>query len=188
MLFSLDGIIAILVASIPGILVAWFGSYLNVRENREQIRMLGRNARAQLRLEIDGNLNIVQTYQQELHALDTGHSTESQTRMKDMINRGLFQTPLPPWSVVRWEQLPAVALPQFSPTEIEAVEKLYQALAQIRALYQHVVTFSSEQERELGTTDAANLRIAGQKITVFARLEKQVALIAQTPNPLNGKK
>jgi hypothetical protein len=184
MLFTLDGIIAILAASIPGILVAWFGSYLNRRENRAQIRILGHNARAQLRLEIDSNLRIVQAYQQALQAMDASHSHDKVTRLKTMIDNGLFQYALPPWSVVRWEQLPALALPQFSEKDILVVEQFYQELAEIRALHHHLVVVTTEEERELGATGDASLQIAGQKITLFARLEKVVMAAAQTHNPL----
>jgi hypothetical protein len=179
----------LLVATVPGVLIALFAQYLNQRRENQQARQLNANARALLALEIDANLAALRDFWQTINALDTEHQSEgAEAHLAGMAQNGLLGYSLPHWSSARWQTFPPQALAILSGAEIERVYRCYSDLGGISDLYTKVVTIPPEEMKEY-TQGGSGSRFwynyfAGNHVGAFRRLDALVSRVLSAGDPL----
>jgi hypothetical protein len=186
-----NGLLALVGAAIPGVLVALVAQYLAQRREDRQERRLGANARALLALEINANLEALRDFWRAINDLDAEHAGEgAEAHLAAMAQAGLLSYALPIFDDTRWKKLPPQALATLGEREVERVYRLYGDLAALTDLYRNVVTLSPEEEKEYAGGGSGGrfwyTYFAGRHVRSFERLEAVARRVLDAGNPLSG--
>jgi len=186
-----DGVLALVGAALPGVLVALLAQFLAQRRENQQERRLAANARALLALEIAANLAALRDFWRTINDLDTERTGEgAEAHLAGMAAHGLLGYSLPRLGDVRWKKLPPQALAVLGEREVEKAYALYRDLDAIAALYAQLVTLSPEEEKEYAGGGSAGRfwynYFAGRHIRSFERLDEIVRRVLGAGNPLGG--
>lgn len=98
-----DYVTALLIASVPGVLVALLTQSLNVRHENAIERQTVANAQLLLSLEFEDNQQALAGFWTGLNALDKeGHPDDKDAHLQALVTSGLLNQTAPRWSSVRW--------------------------------------------------------------------------------------
>jgi hypothetical protein len=178
----------VVLAAVPGVLVALFTQYLVQRTAANDLRRLTVNARAVLRLEVQSNLETLRSFWQTVNDLDDEHHPADSTKhLARMFYSGLTSYQSPAWAVVRWERLPAEAYAALSDKEIAVLDRLYRDLRSIATMYGQVANLSdlsANERQELEGDRFWYNRLADWRIGIYKRLNQAAERALATSNPL----
>lgn len=184
-----DSVTALLLASIPGVLIALLTQYLNVRHENEVERRTVANAQMLLALEIEDNQHALSSFWSDLNALDKdGHADDPNGRLEALVSAELLNQTAPHWSSVRWRHISPRALAELPRKELAVVDQTYRELERIGDLFGKLVTLSAEEKKYL---DDGGRWWPGRYVDIrkdtFARLERAVTSVLGAANPLKGR-
>lgn len=184
-----DSVTALLLASIPGILVALLTQWLNVRHENEMERRSASNAQMLLALEIEDNQRALDAFWTDLNALDKdGHAGEPDAHLEALVTSGLLNQTPPHWSSVRWTHLSPRALADLARKDLAVVDQIYRDLERVGDLFAKLVTLSAEEKKYLD--DGGRWwpqRYVDIRRDTYARLEKLVTSVLSAASPLKGR-
>jgi hypothetical protein len=184
-----DSVTALLIASIPGILVALLTQYLNVRHENAVERQLVANAQMLLALEIEDNQRALDAFWADLNVLDKdGHAGEPDAHLEALVTSGLLNQTPPHWSSVRWQRISPRALAELSRKDLAVVDQTYRDLERVGDLFGKLVTLTAEEKKYLD--DGGRWwpqRYVDIRKDTYARLDATVRVVATAANPLTGR-
>jgi hypothetical protein len=180
-------VLTVIVASIPGLLVAWLAHQLDVRRDLQRERRLSLNARSLIGLEIDANRSALTTFWTTINGLDRPDARQNATsHLAGMAENGLLSYALPDWSLTRWQGLAPVSMGVFTPAELQATDSIYRGLQAIADLYAKLITITSQEMEILNKDRFWVNRYADWRSDIFARLTAEVERVLKSGNPLRG--
>lgn len=179
---------ALIVASVPGILVALVSHYLTLRREDQLARRLIANARMLLGLEVERNRAALDAFWRGMNDLDKERKEAgAEGHLAAMASGGLLgQTP-PHWSYTRWERIAPQALATLSEQDIATIDQSYRDLRSLSDLFSQLVTLTPEERAELERDRFWFNRYAGWRVGTFERLAQVTHGVLAAPNPLHDK-
>jgi hypothetical protein len=142
-------IIAVFVASLPGILVALLTQYLAQRREDQNTRRLYASARRLLELEVRNNRASLDAFWRTINGLDKEQQQDTEQHLAALAANGLLGYTLPHWSFARWARMEAETYAAFTEKEIVGIDQMNRALESITDLYTALVTLTPEDKAEL---------------------------------------
>jgi hypothetical protein len=183
--FVNSDVTGVILASVPGVLVALLTYYLRILSEVRQKRQLAENAAALLSLELTRNQESLATFWREINALDKeGAAPGSEEHLAGMASGGLLARVLPHWSFVRWERMPSEALAALNTKALAQIESIYSDLRVITDLYTQLVTLQPDEREELNKDRFWYNRFACMHSGYFAQLTPIVERVLAVRNPL----
>ena len=180
-----DQITGVILASVPGVLVALLTYYLRILGEVRQKRHLAENAAALLSLELTRNQEALATFWREINALDEKSAAAgSEEHLAGMAYGGLLARVLPHWSYVRWERMPSAALATLNAKAFTELDSIYSDLRVITDLYTQLVTLQPDEREQLNNDRFWYNRFAYLHSGYFAQLSPIVERILAARNPL----
>lgn len=182
-----DGVIALVVAAVPGIIVAIFTNYLNVRREDAQARRLIANARVLLGMELENNRQALDTFWREINGMDKeGVAEAPQSHLAGMAAEGLLQYAAPRWSFTRWERIFPQVVATLEPKQVAEIDQTYRDLRAISEVFEKLVALTPEERAELDRDRFWYNRYADWRGTMFERLSALVTRASALRNPMAG--
>jgi hypothetical protein len=183
--FVNSDVTGVILASVPGVLVALLTYYLRILSEVRQKRQLAENAAALLSLELTRNQESLATFWREINALDKeGAAPGSEEHLAGMASGGLLARVLPHWSFVRWERMPSEALAALNTKALAQIDSIYSDLRVITDLYTQLVTLQPDEREELNKDRFWYNRFAWMHSGYFAQLTPIVERVLAVRNPL----
>jgi hypothetical protein len=183
--FVNSDVTGVILASVPGVLVALLTYYLRILSEVRQRRQLAENAAALLSLELTRNQESLATFWREINALDKeGAAPGSEEHLAGMASGGLLARVLPHWSFVRWERMPSEALAALNTKALAQIDSIYSDLRVITDLYTQLVTLQPDEREELNKDRFWYNRFAWMHSGYFAQLTPIVERVLAVRNPL----
>jgi hypothetical protein len=183
--FVNSDVTGVILASVPGVLVALLTYYLRILSEVRQKRQLAENAAALLSLELTRNQESLATFWREINALDKeGAAPGSEEHLAGMASGGLLARVLPHWSFVRWERMPSEALAALNTKALAQIDSIYSDLRVITDLYTQLVTLQPDAREELNKDRFWYNRFAWMHSGYFAQLTPIVERVLAVRNPL----
>lgn len=180
-----DGVIALVAAAVPGILVALFTNYLNVRREDDQARRLIANARVLLGMELENNRQALDTFWREINDMDKeGVAEAPQSHLAGMAAGGLLGYAAPHWSFTRWERIFPQVVATLEPKQVAEIDQTYRDLRGISELFEKLVTVSPEERQSLDRDRFWYNRYADMRRATFERLSALVTRASAVRNPM----
>ena len=180
---TMDQLTAALLASIPGIIVAFLSYYLTVYNNARQVRQFRANARRLIVLEIAANLKALQAFWQALQALDKEpQGKNAEQHLAELASNGLLAYTPPSWSATHWERFPADAIGAFSANELDVIDAHYRGMPQVVELFTKLVTLAPDEKDILNKDRFWFNRFADWRSTIYTRLNDQVNALLKAPS------
>jgi len=180
-----DSVIALVVAAVPGIIVALFTNYLNVRREDAQARRLIANARVLLGMELENNRQALDTFWREINGMDKeGVAEAPQSHLAGMAAGGLLDYAVPRWSFTRWERIFPQVVATLEPKQVAEIDQIYRDLRAISELFEKLVTLTPEERQELDRDRFWYNRYAGWRGAMFERLSALVTRASALQNPM----
>jgi hypothetical protein len=143
------GVLGVLGAAVPGVLVALVGHALSQRRERAREARLAALTRSVLGLEVSANLADLRAFWETINALDPDRQQKgAEAHLAAMAQAGLLGYTLPTWHREHWTRLPVYAADALQPQEAEKVFALYSQIDAISALYAKLVTIPPEEMRQ----------------------------------------
>jgi hypothetical protein len=142
-------VLAIIGATLPGVLVALISDYLSSRREAGEAQRLSANARMLVQLEVASNRDALRTFWDTVNGLDKEQKTSAEEHLAGMAYGGMIGYTLPEWSFVRWERFPPQAFGALRTKEVAELDMLYRELRAITEMYAKLVTFSPDERDEL---------------------------------------
>lgn len=143
---------SVLVAAVPGILVALVGQYFAYRQEERRYRRMIDNGRRLVALELRANLDGFQSFWREINDLDAEHNTADPAKhLEGMAYGGLLGRPAPRWSFARWETTDADTLAALDATEVERLEQVNLDLRAFTDLYTEIITLSPQEQTQISS-------------------------------------
>jgi hypothetical protein len=178
---SFTVVLAIIGATLPGVLVALISDYLSSRREVRETARLSANARMLVQLEVASNRDALRAFWDTINGLDKEQKPTAEEHLAGMANGGMLGYTLPEWSFVRWERFPPQAFGALRTKAVAELDVLYRELRAITEMYAKLVTFSPEERDELNHDRFWYNRFAGWRAPAFERLAQVVghALSAQ---------
>lgn len=181
-------VIALVVAAIPGIIVALFTNYLNVRREDAQARRLIANARVLLSMEIENNRQALGTFWREINGMDKeGVAEAPQSHLAGMAAGGLLGYAAPHWSFTRWERIFPQVVATLDTKQVAEIDQSYRDLRAISELFEKLVTLTPEQRQDLDRDRFWYNRYADWRSVTFERLSALVTRASALQNPMADK-
>ncbi|HKV84480.1 MAG TPA: hypothetical protein VJN88_07990 [Ktedonobacterales bacterium] len=146
-----DYVTALLIASVPGVLVALLTQYLTVRRQNEVERQMVANAQLLLSLEFEDNQQALATFWTGLNALDKeeSHPDDQDAHLIAIVRAGLLNQTIPRWSHVRWQHVSPRALAEISPKDLAVMDQCYRDLDAISDLFTKLITLNPDEKAYL---------------------------------------
>jgi hypothetical protein len=180
-----DNVTGVILASVPGVLVALLTYYLRLLSESRQRRQLAYNARALLSLELTRNQEALATFWRQINALDEkGAAAGSEEHLAGMALGGLLARVLPHWSYVRWERMPSQALATLDAKVLSELDGIYRDLHVITDLYAQMTTLLPDEREVLNNDRFWYNRYAYWRNGIFAQLSQNVERVLNARNPL----
>lgn len=188
-------VVGALLATLSGVIVALFTSYLSSAREAARERRLLANTRALLALEVRANHEALAAFWRTINALGAGQAASaSETsgdpavdRLAALYDRGLASYTLPVWSTVRWQGIEPRTVAALSAKEVLALDGFYRGLGDTSDLYNRVATITPEDEARLRQNMGGrfwNLDLARERQALFARLNAAVTHVLDGADPL----
>lgn len=175
----------VILASIPGVLVALLTYYLRILGEVRQKRQLGDNAATLLSLELTRNQELLSKFWREINALDEkGAAAGSEEHLSGMAFGGLLTRVLPQWSFVRWERMPSEALAALNAKALMDIDSVYSDLHTITDLYTKMMALTPEEREELNKDRFWYNRFGYWRSIYLAQLTPIVERVLAARNPL----
>lgn len=183
-----DSAAALIIASVPGVLVALVTQWLNVRHENEVERRSVANAQMLLALEIEENQRALGVFWTELNALDKeGHAGDPVAHLEALVTAGLLNQTSPRWSSARWGHVSPRALAELARKDLAVVDQIYRDLERIGDLFAKLVTLSPEEKKYLDDgTRFWYKRYPDIRGETYAQLAVLVTRALAAVNPLKG--
>jgi hypothetical protein len=177
----------IILAAIPGVLVALLAQALSQRADARQARRLETSARAMLALEVESNRETLSSFWRTINQLDAdAKDTESVEHLAGMTYGGLLTYVAPSLSTVRWDHLAPEVYGAFTAKEILALDSFYRGLSGVSELYGRLVKLNAEERAELDKDRFWYNRFADWRIVTFKHLSQTATQTLGVGNPLKG--
>jgi len=176
-----DTVVALLQASIPGIIVAFLTYFIIIGRDNRRDRRYDVNARSLLMHEVASNGTALSNFWNEINALDTKNHANATDHLEAMVAAGLFSHPLPHWSIIRWQQFPAQAFTALKPEELQLVDLHYRQLQGFSDLYARMVTLFPDEQEIYARDRFWTNRYADTHSALFTRVKEQASEILQNP-------
>lgn len=183
-----DYVAALLIASVPGVLVAVLSQYLSVRHENAVERQMVANAQLLLSLEFENNQQALTTFWTGLNALDKeGHPEDKDAHLIAIVHAGLLNQTAPHWSHVRWQRISPRALAEISPKDLAVMDQCYRELDAISDLFTKLITLSPDEKAYLdGGHRFWYNNFPDIRKDTFAQLDAAVTRALAAPNPLKA--
>ncbi len=178
-------IVGVILASIPGVIVALLTYYLRILGEVRQRREQERNAATLLSLEVTRNQAALAKFWNEINALDEkGAAAGNEEHLSGMAYGGLLARVLPHWSFVRWERMPSEALATLDAKTLAELDSIYGDLHIITDLYAQLVTLLPDEREQLKNDRFWYNRFAWMHSGIYAQLNRVVERVLAARNPL----
>jgi hypothetical protein len=191
----IEGVAAVIAASVPGVLVALLSHYLTLRRENQVTRRLIANARTLLGLEMERNRAALDAFWRGMNDLDHGmgdldkdrEADDAEGHLAGMAYGGLIRQTPPHWSFTRWERIAPQALATLSEQELAEIDQSYRDLRTVSDLFSQLVTFTPEERAILDKDHWWFNRYADWRMSTFQRLAQVTNQVLAAPNPLHKK-
>lgn len=184
-----DSIATLLIASIPGVLVALLTQYLSVRHEIAVDRQRAANAQMLLALEYEDNQRALATFWADLNALDKeGHAGDPDAHLEALVTSGLLNQTPPHWSATRWKRVSPMALTDVPRKDLALMDETYRDLERVGDLVAKLVTLSPEDKKYLdGGGRFWPQRYVDIRKDTYSQLDKTVGRVLAAVNPLKSR-
>jgi hypothetical protein len=183
-----EGVAALVIASVPGLIVALASHYLALRREDQVTRRLIANARMLLGLEVERNRAALDVFWRGMNDLDKEHKEEdAENHLAAIAVGGLLGQMPPHWSFMRWERIAPQALATLSEQDIATIDQSYRDLRAVSDLFNQLVTFTPEERALLDKDHWWFNRYADWRMSTFERLTQVTNRVLAAPNPLHEK-
>lgn len=186
-----DVILSILIASIPGMLVAYLSQYLAQRHEDQNTRRLYASARRLLALEVENNRASLEALWRTINGLDKEHQQDAKQHLAAMAENGFLGYTLPHWSFTRWQHLEPKTYAAFAEKEIVGIDQMNRTLASITDLYTDLVTLTPEDKKDLEKNMGGRFwtnDFARDRVSTYDKLVAAVDQVLSAPHPLGNPK
>lgn len=171
-------LIDVMIASIPGVVVALLSYYLGVINEARRARQLRQNTRRLIALEMAANTASLGSFWKTINALDTENQGQGAERhLAGIAGNGLLSYTAPRWTSTHWDHLSSGSAGSFSRQELEAIDAHYRGLPQIIDLFEKLIALTSDEREQLNRDRFWYNRFAGWRVGIFERLTAQVNAI-----------
>jgi hypothetical protein len=168
----------ILLAAIPGVLIALLTHWLDIRRQNQLMRQESQNGRKLLGLEITSNRAALTAFWQQINDLDKDKTAkETKSHVAAMAEGGLLSYALPQWNFTRWHHSQPDWLATLSGKEVEQIDGFYRDLQLIADLHARLITLTPQEQTYLEMGSNARfwtLRYGEMRDVLFDRLTKVV--------------
>ncbi|MGH2487401.1 MAG: hypothetical protein ACRDHE_15440 [Ktedonobacterales bacterium] len=183
-----DYVAALLIASVPGVLVALLTQYLSVRHENAVERQMIANAQLLLSLEFADNQQALANFWTGLNALDKdGHPDDKDAHLEALVTSGLLNQTAPRWSNTRWKRISPRAVAELTAKDLAVLDQTYRDLDSVSDVFAKLITLSPDEKKYLD--DGGRWwpqRYVDVRKDTFARLETTVTRVLAASNPLRG--
>ncbi len=162
----MSGFLAILgsvvIAAVPGIIVALVGQYFSYRQEEARYQQMIANGRRLVFLELRANMAAFRGFWREINDLDAEHNTDDLTKhLEGMAYGGLLEHPAPRWSFARWESSESDTLAALNAKEVEQLEQINLDLRAFTDLYTRIITLSPQEQTQISSGGSSQRFWAG---------------------------
>lgn len=180
----LKAIPEVIIASLPGVLVALLTYWLSIWRERQRQQQQQNNVRALLSLELENNRAILRQFWDDINRLDKERDTPGRgthEHLASMAAGGLLDYARPTWSYVRWERFPSDAMGGLGAAEAQAVDNMYRDLRAIGERYDKMLSIDPEERALLDKDRFWVNRFADPRVRAFEQLGQIVNRALATP-------
>ena len=178
-------LLTLLVAAVPGVLIALLAHQLDLRRDAQAERRLSQNARTLLGLELDANRAILTTFWTTINGLDRPDARQNaHGHLAGMAENGLLSYTLPTWGFTRWENLSPKSLASLTSSDLKTIDAMYRSLHAITDMYAKIVTITPDEMAQLNKDRFWANRFADWRNDLFTRLTAEVERVLHANNPL----
>jgi hypothetical protein len=176
----------LLLASVPGVLIALLAFGLQVRrDNLAELRAT-RNARQLLSLELEGNRAALREFWNEINDLDAEHADiRSDDHLTAITEAGFLTYALPHWNTTRWQPATPAWLRLLTEGEIVQVDRIYRDLDTIADMHKRIVTITPSEQELMDKDRFWASRFTSMRNLVFPRFVELVDRTLTASNPLS---
>jgi hypothetical protein len=175
----------VILASLPGVLVALLTYWLTVRHEAALAARGSANERTLLRLEMAHNHAALAAFWQGIQDLAKKKDPDIEYEgLAALASGGLLAQIAPKWSVRRWEHISAEALSRVGEKDLAEIDQTYRTLRTISDLFTQLITMTPEESALLDKDRFWPNRYADWRQGTFDRLSAAVASVLGGRDPL----
>ncbi len=183
-------ILSVVIASIPGIVVAFLSQYLAQRREIQNNRRIYVSARGLLATEVNNNRRTLETFWRTINGLDAAAHTDLKEHLAAMAENGLLGYQMPHWSLARWQRLEAITFAAFAEDELSGVGEINRGLEGITDLDTQLITLTPEEKAQMESGSVNRFwpsYYAGWRDLTFTTLTQAINQVLDAPQPIARK-